>query len=86
LSTFTNPIYIIQGPLRKVEPYDFTFVTFAKGRWLHSSLYDVFCKEFRDRSHAYYASFSVLQQKNLKKKTGKSDSRTTYSSQSSTLF
>jgi tRNA pseudouridine synthase 9 len=38
-----------------VEPYDFTFESFAKGRWIGKSIYDVFITEFRDRSNAYYA-------------------------------
>jgi tRNA pseudouridine synthase 9 len=41
--------------LRFVEPYDFTFESFAKGRWIGKEIYDVFVSEFRDRSNAYYA-------------------------------
>jgi RluA family pseudouridine synthase len=38
-----------------VEPYDFTFESFAKGRWIGKDIYHVFVSEFRDRSNAYYA-------------------------------
>ena len=37
----------IEGGLRKVKPYSFTFTTHAKGRWVGDSLYQIFAKEFR---------------------------------------
>ncbi|CAI2182434.1 20439_t:CDS:2 [Funneliformis geosporum] len=41
--------------LRKVKPYYYEYQAFAKGRWLRRSIFDVFCKEFRDRTAEYYA-------------------------------
>ncbi|CAG8541005.1 14406_t:CDS:2, partial [Acaulospora morrowiae] len=41
--------------LRKVKPYYYEYQTFAKGRWLGKSIFDVFCGEFRDRGKEYYA-------------------------------
>ena len=37
----------IDGGLRKVKPYSFTFTTHAKGRWVGDSLYQIFAREFR---------------------------------------
>jgi tRNA pseudouridine synthase 9 len=46
--------YIISNNLRRVEPYYWTYNTFAKGRWLGRPLLDIFACEMRDRTHAYY--------------------------------
>lgn len=55
---------IIEGSLRKIEPYDYTYKTFCKLRWRDRKLVDVFTTEFRDREEGYYrktiASGSVL--------------------------
>lgn len=40
--------------LRYVKPYYFTFTTHAKGRWVGSPVYDVFCREFQAESPEYY--------------------------------
>lgn len=44
----------IDGPLRKVAPYYFTYKTFCKLRWRDRNLLDVFVTEFRDREKSYY--------------------------------
>ncbi|CCD22832.1 uncharacterized protein NDAI_0A06780 [Naumovozyma dairenensis CBS 421] len=44
----------IEGPLRKIKPYYFTYKTFCKERWRDRKLLDVFVTEFRDREEAYY--------------------------------
>lgn len=49
-----KPDYFQDLGLRWVQPYDHTFQSFAKGRWIGKTLYQVFISEFRDRSHAYY--------------------------------
>jgi tRNA pseudouridine synthase 9 len=48
------PEYILDGDLRRVSPYPYTYKTYAKGRWLSRTLFDLFCTEFRDRSIDYY--------------------------------
>ncbi|KAI8809137.1 pseudouridine synthase [Cladochytrium replicatum] len=48
------PKYIIEKGLRKVEPYEFHYSTFAKGRWYGRTLIDVFSKEFQDHPESYY--------------------------------
>lgn len=45
---------IIEGPLRKIKPYFFTYKTFCKGRWRDRRLVDIFITEFRDREPSYY--------------------------------
>ena len=40
--------------LRKVEPYYFEYRAFAKERWCGRRIFDVFQKEFRDRTVKYY--------------------------------
>ncbi|CCE65611.1 hypothetical protein TPHA_0M00360 [Tetrapisispora phaffii CBS 4417] len=44
----------IEGPLRKITPYLFTYKTFCKLRWRDRKLIDVFVNEFRDREESYY--------------------------------
>lgn len=46
--------YVIDGPLRRVPPYYYTYLTFAKERWLKRTLLDVFTTEFRDKEESYY--------------------------------
>ena len=45
---------LIEGPLRKIKPYYFTYKTFCKERWRDRKLLDVFVSEFRDRDEQYY--------------------------------
>lgn len=49
-----KPTYLFENGLRKVKPYYFEYKTFAKERWYGRTLLDVFRKEFRDRTEAYY--------------------------------
>ncbi|KAJ3292929.1 RNA pseudouridylate synthase domain containing protein 2 [Borealophlyctis nickersoniae] len=51
-----NANYIIdkEKNLRRVEPYDFKYQTFAKGRWLGRTIEDVFALDFQDRPKKYY--------------------------------
>lgn len=46
--------WIIEGPLRRVPPYYFTYLTFCKQRWIGQQLLSVFTQEFRDRTQEYY--------------------------------
>ncbi|KAI8746596.1 RNA pseudouridylate synthase domain-containing protein 2, partial [Biomphalaria glabrata] len=38
--------YYFENGLRKVYPYKFVFATYAKGRWVGRTIYDVLSKEF----------------------------------------
>ncbi|KAJ1976835.1 DRAP deaminase [Dimargaris verticillata] len=40
--------------LRKVTPYDYTYQTYAKGRWIGLTLLELFTREFRDQPPSYY--------------------------------
>ncbi len=55
-----SPTYVIDGRLRKVEPYEHVFESHCKGRWLGMEILGVFMKEFRDRSYAYYVCVEGL--------------------------
>jgi tRNA pseudouridine32 synthase len=46
--------YYISDDLRRVEPYFWTYNTFAKGRWLGRPILDIFASEMRDREADYY--------------------------------
>lgn len=46
--------WVISGPLRRIVPYYFTYLTHCKLRWRNRTLLDVFSTEFRDRSKEYY--------------------------------
>ncbi|KAF2280656.1 DRAP deaminase [Westerdykella ornata] len=48
------PPYYLEGGLRKVKPYHFTYNTFCKQRWRGRELLDIFASEFRDRPLEYY--------------------------------
>ncbi|GCE97209.1 DRAP deaminase [Zygosaccharomyces mellis] len=45
---------VVDGPLRRITPYYFTYQTFCKLRWRDRNLFEVFCSEFRDRDQDYY--------------------------------
>lgn len=45
---------VIDGPLRKIVPYYYTYMTFCKLRWRDRNLLEVFESEFRDREKSYY--------------------------------
>ncbi|KAK6458795.1 DRAP deaminase [Scheffersomyces xylosifermentans] len=60
--------YIIDGRLRRVHPYYFTYLTYCKMRWRDRKLIDIFVDEFRDRSAEYYAKAISKGQVTLNKK------------------
>jgi len=53
---FDSPYYF-HNNLRKVHPYDYTYTTHCKSRWLSQSLLSVFTLEFQDRTPSYYVLF-----------------------------
>ncbi|KZF26559.1 pseudouridine synthase [Xylona heveae TC161] len=48
--------YYLEGGLRRVTPYHFTYNTYCKERWRGREILDVFASEFRDRPKEYYKS------------------------------
>lgn len=42
-----EPEYYYEKGLRKVVPYSYTYMTYAKERWLGRTIEEVFCTEFR---------------------------------------
>ncbi|TPX60567.1 hypothetical protein PhCBS80983_g01687 [Powellomyces hirtus] len=46
--------YYFEKGLRKVEPYEFTYRTYVKGRWIGRPLIETFTKEFQDKTPEYY--------------------------------
>ncbi|OBA21841.1 pseudouridine synthase [Metschnikowia bicuspidata var. bicuspidata NRRL YB-4993] len=46
--------YEIDGPLRRVTPYFFTYLTYCKLRWRDRKLIDIFTDEFRDKEPKFY--------------------------------
>lgn len=60
--------YVIDGRLRRVNPYYFTYLTYCKLRWRGRKLIDVFVDEFRDRDAAFYAKTIAAGQVTLNKK------------------
>jgi 23S rRNA-/tRNA-specific pseudouridylate synthase len=40
--------------VRSIEPYPYTFSTFAKARWIAKSVLDVYCSEFGSYPNTYY--------------------------------
>ncbi|KAJ8142801.1 hypothetical protein OY671_004070, partial [Metschnikowia pulcherrima] len=46
--------YEIEGPLRRVTPYFFTYLTYCKLRWRDRKLIDIFVDEFRDKDPEFY--------------------------------
>lgn len=50
----TEIIRRVDSGLRYVDPYEYTFSTFAKGRWVGRSLVEVFQKEFVAHPKQYY--------------------------------
>lgn len=44
----------IEGPLRRVDPYYYTYMTYCKARWRDKKLVDVFSSEFRLHSRSHY--------------------------------
>ncbi len=50
----TEVVRYVKNSLRYVDPYEYTFSTFAKGRWVGSALVEVFQREFIAFSKVYY--------------------------------
>lgn len=48
--------YIVDGRLRRVNPYYFTYLTYCKMRWRDRNILDIFVNEFRDRDAEFYKS------------------------------
>lgn len=46
--------YYIEGGLKRLQPYHFTYQTWCKERWRGRTLIEIFDAEFRDRPLAYY--------------------------------
>ncbi|EDV26051.1 uncharacterized protein TRIADDRAFT_1807, partial [Trichoplax adhaerens] len=46
--------YYIENGLRHIRPYNFTFTTHAKGRWVGKKLIDIFKNEFSSSPVEYY--------------------------------
>ncbi|EGV63304.1 pseudouridine synthase [Yamadazyma tenuis ATCC 10573] len=60
--------YIIDGALRRVPPYFFTYLTFCKLRWRDRPLLDIFVDEFRDKDADFYKKAIASGQVTLNKK------------------
>ncbi|CAK4030160.1 DRAP deaminase [Lecanosticta acicola] len=46
--------YILDGNLRRVAPYHYTYNTYCKQRWRGREILEIFSDEFRDRPVEYY--------------------------------
>ncbi|KAJ9288043.1 hypothetical protein DTO021C3_4447 [Paecilomyces variotii] len=46
--------YYLEGGLRRVKPYHYTYNTYCKERWRGRELLEIFLSEFRDREPEYY--------------------------------
>lgn len=46
--------YYLEGGLRRVLPYHFTYNTWCKERWRGREILEIFGDEFRDRTVEYY--------------------------------
>lgn len=46
--------YHQEGPLLRVTPYYFTYLTYCKLRWRDRTLLDIFTDEFRDKDRQFY--------------------------------
>jgi hypothetical protein len=52
--------YYLEGGLRRVYPYHFTYNTFCKERWRGRGILEIFASEFRDRPTEYYVRREIL--------------------------
>lgn len=66
--------YTIDGRLRRVNPYFFTYLTYCKMRWRDRKLLDIFVNEFRDRDSDFYKKTIAAGQVTLNKKPADLDS------------
>jgi len=46
--------YYLEGNLRRVAPYHYTYNTNCKARWRNREILEIFADEFRDRPTSYY--------------------------------
>jgi len=51
---FAETSYYFENGLRKVYPYEYTFKSFTKGRWIGQKILDVFSREFRAQNAEEY--------------------------------
>jgi tRNA pseudouridine synthase 8/2,5-diamino-6-(5-phospho-D-ribitylamino)-pyrimidin-4(3H)-one deaminase len=65
--------YLVDGRLRRVNPYFFTYLTYCKMRWRDRKLLDIFVEEFRDRDEAYYKKTIAAGQVTINKKVATLD-------------
>lgn len=65
--------YIVDGRLRRVPPYFFTYLTYCKMRWRDRKLLDIFTDEFRDRDADFYKKAIGSGQVTLNKKPANLD-------------
>src|SRR5690349_1461990 len=49
-----KPLYFVEDDKLHCKPYHFTYKTYCKERWIGSTIFSVFEKEFKDRSSEYY--------------------------------
>lgn len=66
--------YVLEGPLRRVTPYYFTYLTYCKLRWRDRKLIDIFIDEFRDKEPDFYRKAIAAGQVTLNKKPSTIDS------------
>ncbi|KAK7678627.1 hypothetical protein QCA50_018350 [Cerrena zonata] len=66
--------YFIDGRLRRVNPYFFTYMTYCKMRWRDRKLVDIFVNEFRDREPEFYKKTIASGQVSLNKIPANSES------------
>ncbi|CAK7896960.1 bifunctional protein Rib2p [[Candida] anglica] len=66
--------YVIDGPLRRVNAYYFTYLTYCKLRWRDRKLVDLFTEEFRDRDADFYRKTIAEGQIMLNRKPGNLES------------
>lgn len=66
--------YVVEGDLRRVTAYFFTYLTYCKLRWRDRKLLDVFTDEFRDKDANFYRKAIAGGQVTLNKKPTNLDS------------
>ena len=47
--------------IRTIQPYPYTYATFAKGRWLGRTLLDVYSTEYGSYPSSYYVRFDRVE-------------------------
>jgi tRNA pseudouridine synthase 9 len=48
--------YFVDDEMRYVNPYDYEYKTFTKGRWINKQVFEVFKNEFKAYSSEYYVN------------------------------